>query len=163
MAAKKSPPRKTRGRPSRFKEEYVEQVVKLARLGLTDAEMADVFGVCEKTFNNWKTSHPDFLQSIKKGKVISDAEVANSLYERAIGAEWVEEQAFKVKVDQYLERIEVVEVRKQAPPDTAAAFIWLKNRKADKWRDKPDPSVEDESAKPSSVKVEVVNARKRDS
>lgn len=163
MAAKNTPPKKTRGRPSRFKEEYVEQVLKLARLGLTDAEMADVFGVTEQTFNNWKKSHPVFFESIKKGKVVSDAEVANSLYERAVGAQWIEEQAFKIKVGSNLEKVEIVQLRKAAPPDTAAAFIWLKNRKPDRWRDKPDPSVDDESAKPSSVKVEVVNARKRDS
>lgn len=26
-------------------------------------------------------------------------------------------------------------------PDTAAAFIWLKNRRPDKWRDKPPEAV----------------------
>ncbi len=39
----------------------------------TDEELGQFFGVCERTINNWKTAHPQFLQSIKRGKVIADA------------------------------------------------------------------------------------------
>ena len=50
-----------------FKEEYVEQAYRLCLLGATDKEMADFFGVSEKTFNSWKKAQPELLQSIKRG------------------------------------------------------------------------------------------------
>lgn len=49
------------GRPTDFKEEYIEQALKLSRLGLTDEEMADVFGVVPATFYNWRNTHPEFF------------------------------------------------------------------------------------------------------
>ena len=32
--------------------------------------------------------------------------------------------------------MEIVEVERSVPPDTAAAFIWLKNRRRGQWRDR---------------------------
>ena len=62
---------KTIGRPSKYKEEYCEQAEKLARLGATDKEMADFFGVTEQTLNNWKTdkdgNETPFFESLKRG------------------------------------------------------------------------------------------------
>ena len=52
------------GRPSSFTEEYKTQALELAKLGLTDAQMAKVFGVTEQTFNNWKKANPDFFASL---------------------------------------------------------------------------------------------------
>jgi transposase len=133
------------GRPSKYADSYPDQAEKLARLGLTDAEMADYFEVSEQTINNWKARYPGFFESIKRGKVFSDADVADKLYHRAIGAEWEEEQAIKIKTVEYdtktkvrteTERIEVISLKKAAPADTTAAIFWLKNRQPDKWRDK---------------------------
>ena len=45
------------GRPKgsdTYKPEYAGQAEKLCRLGATDAEMGDFFGVCEDTINAWK-------------------------------------------------------------------------------------------------------------
>lgn len=94
------------GRPSDFKDEYVEQAKKLALLGSTDLEMASFFGCSEKTFYNWQKAVPDFLQAIKDGKEGADMDVANSLYNKALGG------------------------------DTTAMIFWLKNRKSKVWRDK---------------------------
>jgi hypothetical protein len=41
----------------------------------SSAELAQFFEVSEATITNWKTDHPDFLQSIKKGKDEADARV----------------------------------------------------------------------------------------
>ena len=48
------------GRPTLFKEEYLEQAYKLCLLGATDADLADFFGVDEDTINLWKRTHKDF-------------------------------------------------------------------------------------------------------
>lgn len=77
--------KKENGRPAKYKEEYDEQVRKLCLLGATDKELADFFNVCEATINNWKNKHPSFLESIKKGKHVADATVAEKLFHRATG------------------------------------------------------------------------------
>lgn len=131
MAAKKKPSKG--GRPSSYKSEYVEQAKKLARLGATDKEMADFFNVAESTFHKWKLDHLEFSESLKKGKLLSDANVANALYHRAIGYEH-EDTHFSA----YEGNVTATTYTKHYPPDTAAAFIWLKNRQKEKWRDKSE-------------------------
>lgn len=134
------------GRPTKYREEYAEQATTLCLLGATDAILAEFFGVSEQTINNWKGKHPEFLEALKAGKLQADLEVANSLYQKAVGAEWVEEQAIKLKRVQYEngkrvleeERVEIVEVTRRAPPDTTAQIFWLKNRRPGEWRDKID-------------------------
>lgn len=132
------------GAPTKFKSEYCEQVRKLALLGATDAEIAEFFDVCEATINNWKIDFPEFLESLRAGKIKADSEIANSLYERAKGAEWEEEVAFKVKSIAYEkgkkiseeERIETATVTRRAPPDTQAASLFLRNRRHKDWKEK---------------------------
>lgn len=120
-----------RGRPTLYQAAYAEQARRLALLGQTDAEMAAFFGVSERTFHGWKKSHPDFLQSIKEGKADADAKVAEGLYSRAVGYSHPD-----VHISNYQGEITVTNIVKHYPPDTAAAFIWLKNRQPDKWRDR---------------------------
>jgi hypothetical protein len=119
-----------RGRPTAYRPEYAEQVRKLSLLGSTDAEMADFFGVSEVTINAWKKRYPDFLKSMRAGKLIADAEVAEKFYQRACGYSHP-----AVKILQYQGRpIEVVYTEHYSP-DTHAASLWLRNRQPRKWRD----------------------------
>lgn len=119
------------GRPTAFKPEYCKQVEKLCRLGATDKEIADFFGVTEQTVNNWKESHPQFFESLKKGKALSDANVADRLYKRAMG---YSHRAVKIFNDNGEPmRVDYIE---HYPPDTTACIFWLKNRQPKKWRDK---------------------------
>lgn len=126
------------GRPTLYKPEYDNQAYKLCLLRATDSEIADFFNVCEATINNWKNEHESFLESIKSGKLIADYTIAESLFERAKGCTIVKQQAFKVKIGQYEEKIEVVDLEEELPPDTAAIKFWLTNRKSKEWRDKTD-------------------------
>lgn len=128
------------GRPTKYiPGKTDEQVFKLALLGLTDKEMADVLLISEATFNNWKHQHPSFLESIQKGKEPADAEVAQSLYTRAKGYEYIETKEERTGEDEVKSRTQTT---KHVPADTAAAFIWLKNRQSGKWRDKQITEVE---------------------
>lgn len=125
------------GTPSLYKPEYDEQVQKLCLLGATDKEIANFFNVSEATINNWKIQFPNFLESIKAGKVLADSNVANRLYQRALGFEHDSEE---IKVaDGTVIR---VPIRKVYPPDPTAAIFWLKNRRSKEWRDKQEISVE---------------------
>lgn len=120
------------GRPTKYKEEYNEQVEKLARLGATDKDLADFFDVTEQTINNWKLARDGFFESLKKGKLLADAKVASALYHRALGYEHEEDKIF-VDDGQPV----IVPTIKHYPPDTVAGIFWLKNRRPDLWRDKP--------------------------
>ena len=119
------------GRPTLYKSEYKKQAYKLCLLGATDKELADYFEIAEATLNLWKVNHPEFIEAIKSGRVEADANVANRLYKRALGYEHKEDV-----IMQYKGAPVIVHTTKHYPPDTAAAFIWLKNRRSDKWMDK---------------------------
>ena len=77
--------KKKRGRKSEYRIEYADQALKLCLLGATDKELSEFFSVSEQTLNKWKKDYPEFLESLKKGKNIADANVASRLYNRAIG------------------------------------------------------------------------------
>src|SRR5262245_16835501 len=76
---------KKTGRPTKYDSSYNDQVVKFCKLGATDAQIADFFNVNEATIHRWKKEHKEFCESIKRGKILADAEVAQSLFQRAVG------------------------------------------------------------------------------
>lgn len=139
------------GRPSLFKPEFVGEVHRLALLGVTDAEMATALGVGLATLSRWKKSNRAFRDALKAGKVTADCTVAHSLFQRAQGFEFDEEQAIKLKEVIYLdgkrvsetERIEIVTVHRVVPPDTTSMIFWLKNRRKDEWRDRREIILSD--------------------
>lgn len=120
-----------RGRPSSYKPEYVVQAEKLCRLGATDVEVADFFGVERTTLWRWAQAHPDFCNALKVGKEASDERVERSLFAKATGYTYD-----TVKVFQYEGDPVIVPYREHVPPDTTACIFWLKNRRPDLWRDK---------------------------
>lgn len=120
------------GRPSRFRQEFSDQAEKLCRLGATDRDLADFFGVDVATLNRWKKRHPEFCESLKKGKEVADAEVADRLYKRACGYSH-KDTKFATFEGRITDR---EEYDKHYPPDTIACIFWLKNRRPDLWRDK---------------------------
>lgn len=144
------------GRPTKYQPEYSEQAYKLCLLGATDAEIADFFEVCVATVQNWKLDFPDFLDAMKNGKIKADAQVAYKLHGRAIGAEWEEEQAIKVKTGQFTEDVKIVKVNRVAPPDTGAAIMWLTNRQKGLWRNTQSLQQLDKNGNPTDAPMRVV-------
>ena len=146
------------GRPTRYKAEYAEQARKLCLLGATDIELAEFFQVSTATLDTWKKAHSEFLSSITRGKDIADAEVAERLFQRALG---YSHKAVKIMaVDKTVVREEYIE---HYPPDTQAASLWLRNRQPKKWRDKQDVEHSGKDGGPiqseTTTKVVVVPAK----
>lgn len=137
------------GRPTMYdKDLHPKLVLKYSLLGLTNLQMAGVLGISEQTFYNWQNEHPEFIESIKKGKVEADANVASMLYKKAIG--YKEKRIIPIKLKDTVngegakERVELIEVEDYYPPDAASQFFWLKNRQPDQWRDKKEVDLKDE-------------------
>lgn len=78
-----------------------------ARDGFTDEQLAEKMSIGIRTLYDWKIRYPQISQVLKKGKEIVDFEVENALLKSAIDG------------------------------NTTAQIFWLKNRRPDKWRDKP--------------------------
>lgn len=98
------------GAPTLYRKEMDEEAYKLCLLfGATDAQLAANFDVIEETIIEWRKRYPSFSESIKRGKTVADAEVAESLYKQATAGG---------KVD--------------------ACSLWLRNRQPKHWRDKQD-------------------------
>lgn len=150
--------KKERGAPTKYKPEHDEQAYKLCLLGATDAQLGDFFNVTETTINNWKNEHPSFFESLKKGKIEADANVASSLYHRALGYSHLETKI--ATMDGQI--TDSQEFTRHYPPDPTSAIFWLKNRQPAMWRDKPE-SEEESSSEIHKVQIEVVGGDKADS
>jgi hypothetical protein len=142
------------GRPSKYSVEYAKQVVKLCLLGLTNEELAEYFEIGVTTLKRWMQEHPEFRAAIKKGRKVADGEVSEGLYLRAIGYSHKEEKVFL-----HEGKIIKTEVIKHYPPDTAAAFIWLKNRNPTFWKDKHEVET---SGSLSPISIEITPTHTRD-
>ncbi|MDK4482055.1 transposase [Fusobacterium necrophorum] len=106
-----------------------------ARDGLTDEQIAKNLGIGIRTLYEYKEKYPQFSQSLKKGKEVIDIEVENALLRRALGYRYTE-TAKEKKIINGKEHIAVKETTKEVVPDVTAQIFWLKNRRANKWKDK---------------------------
>ena len=139
------------GRPSNYKPEFAKQAEKLCRLGATDEDLADFFGVTIRTVANWKVQNDQFLHALKAGKAEADDRVERSLYQRAVG---YTHDAVKIFMPANAAAPVYAEYREHVPPDTTAAIFWLKNRKPEEWRDRQQHEL---TGKDGTAIVPVIN------
>lgn len=142
----------------------IEQAKKLCMLGATDSEIADFFEVDVRTIYRWKNENDEFCQALTVGKQAADARVVRSLYQRAVGYYVKEEQALKIKKDQFEEEVEIVEVEKYVAPTDTSIVFWLKNRQPEAWRDKQQHELTGKDGGPVQVEstlFERLEARRR--
>lgn len=104
-----------------------------ARDGLTDEDIAEKMNIHPSTLYVYKKDYPEISEALKKGKEVADIEVENALFKRATGYTHT-----IVKPFMYKGEVIIAELVEEIAPDVAAAFIWLKNRRPDKWRDRPE-------------------------
>ncbi len=121
------------GRPSKYNKVDEKLLKKLYEAGLTDAQVANVIGVNRDTIFEWKKKHPEFSDTIKRGKGISDDKVEKSLFERATGYSHPD-----IHITNYQGTITKTKITKHYAPDPTSMIFWLKNRKPGEWRDKQE-------------------------
>lgn len=120
------------------------------RNGLTDEQIARNMGITTRTLYKWQEKYVQIFHALKRGKEVVDLEVENALLKSALGHTITVKKPIKVKTEKQLkdkgkiveEHIEYVEEEVYIPPSNVAQIFWLKNRKADSWRDKPVERVD---------------------
>jgi len=114
------------GRPSAYRPEYAEQARKLCRNGATDREIADILGICVRTFYRWRAEHDAFAEALKVGKELADDRVERALYERACGYDYADVKIFHPSG---AKEPVIVPVTVHVPADVGAARQWLATRR----------------------------------
>lgn len=105
-------------------------------MGASNYRIAELLGIDEATLYRWKYDHPDFCESLEKGRQTPIANVVSALYQRAVGYEH-EEVDIKVIGDKIVKTPTV----KRYPPDLGSMVFFLKNRDPDNWKDKREQDI----------------------
>jgi len=100
----------------------------LCRLGATDKELAEMFGVSIPTLAGWIADRPDFARAVRFGRHLADAKVAHSLHRLAVGYSHPEDRVLRSRNGPL-----VVTVTRHYPPDHRACMSWLSNRRPELW------------------------------
>ncbi len=140
-------------RPSKYETHVaprLEEIKDWCRNGATDEEIAKRLGISRDSFYQYKKEFSDFSDTLKETKEIVDAQVENALLKRALGYEYKE--VTKKVVDGELKVTKVI--TKQVVPDTTAQIFWLKNRRPDKWRDKPTEEKDERESVSVNITIE---------
>lgn len=99
-----------------------------ARDGLNDEEIADKIGISASTLYEWKKKYSEISESLKNGKELPDYKVENALYQAALDG------------------------------NITAIIFWLKNRRSDKWRDKPEAPGDTDALKKARALLEGIES-----
>jgi hypothetical protein len=132
------------GRPATYDPDFARQATVACELGATNADLARMFGVTQRTIERWTVTHPEFCRALKVGKDASDDRVERSLYNRAVGYTYDTVKPMSRSLgSQDGAVIEMIKLKEHVPPDVTAAIFWLKNRRKDAWRDKQEHGFTD--------------------
>lgn len=111
-----------------YKGSLDDKARKLALLGSTNKDIADFFEVSIKTIEGWIKNKKSFREALNQGRIIANANVAESLYKSAIGYSHPDTQFFIVKG-----KLTSVQTTKHYPPNAVAAIKWLSIRDRERW------------------------------
>ena len=107
------------------------------RDGLRYDQIANNMGIAEGTLYEWVKNHSEIREALKKGEEVCIYEVENALYKAAIGYDVTETDQTET-VNDNGEKVITKHARKRhIPPSVGAICFILKNRRSDKWQDKP--------------------------
>ena len=143
--------------PFEITQKVIDAAEKHASRGLTKEQIALALGIAPSTLHVKIKGYPEFKAAIKKGEASGIAQVANALFERAMGCKTVEEKMVKRDGEDV-----VVAVEKQWPPDTTAGIFYLKNRAYNEWRDRKEVGIEDTRSKPIEMTDEQIELRRQE-
>lgn len=125
---------------------------------LTDAEMAREMGVSSSTYYDWLKKYPEMAEAVTGARAGADARANNervesSLFELACGCVRKIKKPIKVRSTSYdargrrvdRERVVYADEEVFVPPNVKAQIFWLTNRAPERWRNRIEAAVNDES------------------
>jgi transposase len=62
-----------KGRPSAYKPDFCERVIKLGRQGKSFHQISAVLGVCFVTLNAWREKYPEFQAALTRSRDLAQA------------------------------------------------------------------------------------------
>lgn len=136
------------GSPSLFKPDNNRVVFWLALAGMTEYEMANIFGVSDAVFNIWKKSRPDFLKALQSGRMEAVGVAAHSLFKVANGYSHQSVKLIPNRIKEFnpdtgkvvREYTEVIEhpYIKHYPPNVTALLRFLAAKYPEVWGEKSE-------------------------
>ena len=135
---KETTKKRSKGRPNLYKERILPNLDKIRDMiqeGMTETDIARHFGIAQQTFSEYKSTYPDFRDTIESFHYCNVEKVKSALLKRALGFEYEETKTY-IKVDskgnenRYTEK-----TKKYYPPDATALAMYLRNYDKS-WRDK---------------------------
>lgn len=122
-----------RGPKPKYKPEYDKQAYVACTKGMIDLDLAELFGICEKTLYNWQEKHESFRNSIQAGKDIYNCDIAERSLKKLI--EGYDYQEAKIITDAIGNPIRKEMTKKHVSPNPGSICFFLKNRMPERWRD----------------------------
>ena len=103
--------KRPRGRPTKYKPEYCEQIIELGKQGFSYSEIAAELGVDKASLYDWAAAHEDFSTALRAAKTYEQAwferEARQNMKNRDFNANlWYRSAASRFR-DDYTERKEV--------------------------------------------------------
>ncbi len=99
-------------------------------------------GVSHQTFYRWLGEHGELSDTLKKGREIVNDRVEDALYRKATGQTEATEEHVHIRTEGEGENARTVKdvkkVKKLTAPDTISMIFWLKNKRAEDWRDRKE-------------------------
>ena len=145
----------------KYKEWLTEDgLKKLAEMAprLTDAEMAREMGVSSSTYYDWLKRYPEMSEAVTRARAGADARAINesveeSLLDAARGGIRTLKKPMKLRrisFDERGRRVENEEIvyadeQVYVHPNVKAQIFWLTNRAPERWRNKIEAMVNDDS------------------
>lgn len=130
----------------------LDTVEYLAKQGFNDKEIALKLEISYPSFRKIKSQNEGLKRAIATGRDQAVRDIEHSLYKKAKGFKYKEQQAIKKKVDKLTEQgilteevVEVVTVEKYSPPDVTAMKFYLLNRAPKDWKNDPHKTANDKA------------------
>jgi hypothetical protein len=131
-----------RGPKRIFTEQDLRAVELLSKLGATNKQFAEFFKVHITSVEEWMKNYPEFSEAKNRGGINADMKVSQSLYKRAIGFKYIEEEYTAIEIDgkpvPMDQMVRVRRTKKVLPPDVKAIIHWLRIRQREIWSIVPE-------------------------
>lgn len=107
---------------------------------LTEEQIAKKLGVSYRSFENYKSKHPELVEALKSGREALVENLKTTLKKKAQGYYYEETKTFVREVDGKTTKT-IEKYKKYAQPDLGAIHLLLKNLD-DGWRNDDKPTMD---------------------